>query len=304
MRQPIHIVTAGDVGVTWGIAAALGSLLNAVPAGIPFRATLIDGGLPEEVRSRLLQSYSRRPGAELNFVPFRWPEGCDAPALEGSRLTYARLFIPEFVHEECCLYIDADTVVRRDPCELFELAKVTPDAPVIAARNYPVSGYHAQLGRQSAQLVDGVRPDAPYFNAGVLMINLELWRQRDVARRCLELASKHQFISHDQDALNVFFHNQWSELPDRWNYQLYERTEFPATAALLHYSGRNKPWASGYPPVAREPFLNALAAAGFPDWRPEISLTTLLRNSPLRPVLSKAQYWARRSIGLSGVARR
>ncbi len=302
MTTPLSFLTSGDAGVTWGLIAAVGSLVEILPAGTPFNLTVLDGGFPAHVCERLAGQAARRhgPAARLDFVPFHWPSHCRAPALEGSLLTYARLFVADHLKDDFCVYFDTDIVFLENPAPLLDAARARPGHPVWAVPNYPDARFQHQIGRQSAALAAGSAADEPYFNAGFLVINIAEWRRRDALGSCLALAEQHQFISHDQDALNVFFRREWARLPSRWNHQLYERHDIPADAALLHYSGRNKPWHCGYPPAARRPFVHALAGAGWPDWRPKFDLRQYLRNSSLRPLLARAHYSLRKAAGLSG----
>jgi len=299
----LHFLLAADARLRWGLMAAIASICRTLPPGQRAKITVVDGGIPAEMVARLKAQFTDNT-KEIEFVPFRWPEGCEAPALEGSRLTYARLCAADLIDSDLCVYVDADIVVTGNLSSLFERAKSNMSVPVWAARNRPDDSFHSQLGRQSAELVAGIPPSELYFNAGLLVINLARWRELNVAKLAFELAAKHQFICHDQDALNVLFRGQWQELEERWNYQLIGRDSFPADTAVLHYSGRNKPWHSGYSRRLRAPFKEALKTAGWPRWRAPLNMTEWLRNSRLRPFLSRMQYRLRTARGLSGVERR
>jgi lipopolysaccharide biosynthesis glycosyltransferase len=237
------------------------------------------------------------------------------PELGGSLLAYARFLVTKFVDESHCFYFDTDTVFFESPAPLIAGARAEPSAPLWATRNFPVSDFAQQIGHQAPLIAEGppgdeagrdaeAAPPSLYFNSGVMLINVGEWRRRKIPDACIALVEKHQFVAHDQDALNCVLRGQWRELPERWNYQLYERHEWPADCALLHYSGRNKPWHCGYPSGARKPFRDALAAAGWPHWRPPTNFSQWLRNTRLRPVLAQAQYRARRAVGLEGIRRR
>lgn len=301
----VHLVTAGDGRVAWGVAGVVGSALAVLPVGRPARVTVLDGGIPAGMKERLRAAARRRgDDFQLEFRPFEWPEVRTAPALEGSWMTYARLAIPRLVGSTYCLYVDADTVLLADPAPLIAEAAAAPDVSLWAGRNYPNGSYRQQLARQSPELVEGIGEEEPYFNGGVQVINVQAWRAAGVAERALALAVRHRFIAHDQDALNVCFRGAWRELPERWNYQLYDRRTWPAGAALLHYSGRSKPWHCGYPAAAAAPYRAALATAGWPRWRARPDLTEWLRNSGLRPWLAQWQFRLRRLAGLDGIKRR
>jgi lipopolysaccharide biosynthesis glycosyltransferase len=299
----LNFLLAADGRIRWGLIAAIASICETLPKGQRAKITVVDGGIPADMITRLKQQFADGT-KEIDFVPFRWPVGCEAPALEGSRLNYARLFAAELIDSDVCVYVDADIVVTDNLSPLFERARADMSVPVWAVRNYPDHSFHAQLGRQSPELVAGIPSNEPYFNNGFMVINLARWRELNVAKLGFDLSAKYQFISHEQDALNVLFRGQWKELEERWNYQLYDRTTFPADLAVLHYSGRNKPWHCGYPRNARAPFKRALKAAGWPHWRAPWNLKEWLRNSRWRPFFSRMQYRLRRARGLEGIERR
>ena len=299
----LNFLLAADGRIRWGLMAAIASICETLPKTQRAKITVVDGGIPPEMVARLKSQFADGT-KEIELVPFRWPEGCAAPSLEGSRLNYARLFAADLINSDLCVYVDADIVVRSDLSPLFARAKAEMSVPVWAARNYPDASFHSQLGRQGADLVAGVPPNEPYFNNGFLVINLERWRELNVAKLGFDLSAKHQFISHEQDALNVLFRGEWKELEERWNYQLYDRTQFPADTAVLHYSGRNKPWHCGYPKNVHAPFKHALKIAGWPRWRASWNLEEFLRNSRWRPFFSRMQYRLRRARGLEGIERR
>lgn len=98
-----------------------------------------------------------------------------------------------------------------------------------------------------------------YFNSGVMLINLKLWRENKVSEKALdylvEMSSRIKL--HDQDAFNaVLVDKAWLPLPNYWNqrtskYQLMDSfklsnenifSERENELAILHYTGYSKPW--------------------------------------------------------------
>jgi len=94
-----------------------------------------------------------------------------------------------------------------------------------------------------------------YFNTGILIVNMQQWRTREIASRTLAIAGK--YVLYDQDALNVLGKNLWTNLPQQWN-QLTEYMPrashwfwflrlhriFPVTIpkGILHFISPTKPW--------------------------------------------------------------
>ncbi len=122
----------------------------------------------------------------------------------------------------------------------------------------------------------------PYFNAGVLLIDLERWRAADTEARLLAYAERHAHALrfHDQDVLNAVFRDAWRALDPRWNVQtsLYHPAWLaapsiarPARLAMrldpwiVHAFGPEKPWDAAYDGAARRRFLPLTADGGDAD---------------------------------------
>lgn len=62
-------------------------------------------------------------------------------------------------------------------------------------------------------------PGNKYFNSGLLLINLDYWRKEDVFEKALRITEEKMdvLLWHDQDILNILFHDCWKSLPYRWN---------------------------------------------------------------------------------------
>lgn len=88
---------------------------------------------------------------------------------------------------------------------------------------------------------------APYFNSGLLLIDVDAFLAQDVLGRCLALARAEpdKLVGLDQELLNAVLHGDWAELSPLWNWQ-YTRSsmlfEAMETAHLVHFIGGKKPW--------------------------------------------------------------
>ena len=192
------------------------------------------------------------------------------------RLLAERL-LPENIHK--ILYMDVDVVVDSSLRELdnYEFADYIGAAvvkDVVRESDY------------SRLKID--RALHKYFNAGIMLINLDYWRIHSVGRRCLDMLCNNTSISFmpDQDALNVVLEGKVDYLHPRYNCLLlfYMRDEFlvnrvekddlgqvreaAETPAIIHYVFQNKPWfRSGYLPK-KELWYKYLANSAWANYRP------------------------------------
>lgn len=163
--------------------------------------------------------------------------------------TYLRLFLQEQLPEEMdkVIYLDGDVVVRKDIQQLWNV-DVTGYA-LAAADDVPIFEHHRRLG---------LHEEVVYFNAGVMVVNLEYWRSKSASLRfqaCLE-QHKEKILFHDQDVLNMVFAYEKKIISPEWNVMdvLYasphlvpleylNRVIDPMkTPAIMHFAGGLKPW--------------------------------------------------------------
>lgn len=95
-----------------------------------------------------------------------------------------------------------------------------------------------------------------YYNSGVLLMNLDLIRQRVHAKDIYEYIREHVLLLPDQDVLNALYGKDIKTVPDQlYNFdarkgQTYETISFGEWTldwvikhtVILHYCGRHKPW--------------------------------------------------------------
>ncbi|WP_169579536.1 glycosyltransferase family 8 protein [Ruania albidiflava] len=148
-----------------------------------------------------------------------------------------------------CIYVDADSLVRRDPRAL--LSADLRGSVVGAALDY----FLPRLGDAVAPWERlGLNPEAEYFNSGVLLVDLEAWRREDVGSRVLAVCSverdyllaQGRWPQHDQFGLNVVLHEQWTRIDQTWNYLSEMEAADPA---IVHYCGGGKPDSATCRPV-------------------------------------------------------
>jgi lipopolysaccharide biosynthesis glycosyltransferase len=169
-----------------------------------------------------------------------------------SKVTYTRLLIPWVFPATVSrvLYLDADLLLLDALGPLWE---TDLDGAVVGAVSDEFMVPAINAGAPGSEGVPQVRD---YFNAGVLLIDLSLWRQKRVSEIALEYLRRHpQSPYSDQDALNVACDNLWTKLDPRWNFQHHPITgKFNQRISdlrpdqrpfIVHFVTARKPWYSG-----------------------------------------------------------
>jgi lipopolysaccharide biosynthesis glycosyltransferase len=169
--------------------------------------------------------------------------------------TYYRLLIPSLLPEEIhkVIYLDGDMIVRRPLDKLWNTDIEKYAVGVVTdmeedKHDYKRLGYDKSFG---------------YFNAGMLLINLDYWREHKLEDVFFKLIAEEpeRIILHDQDVLNITLHDQKLNLTKRFNvqsgflrkpeysglgnrYEEYKNDIIEAIKdpTIVHYTDKFKPW--------------------------------------------------------------
>lgn len=197
---------------------------------------------------KLRRSLTHFANYSLRFIKFSFPSDISLPLIAHYTIdTYTRLWIKEFFPKNVnrVLYLDADIVVVGSVAPLWS---ANLDGALLGAVNIPGS-------EQGVKLL-GLRHEDGYFNAGVLLIDIEQWRAIHAEEIVIDYIRKNpDRILYDQDALNACFHASTRRLDYRWNVirPFYrepiplplDRAEIEAIrrdARIIHFNGGSKPW--------------------------------------------------------------
>lgn len=215
-------------------------------------ATLADGGV------RLQQLDGDNP---FSHGPFASRHGS---------ATYLRLLLPARVlgRYRRMLYLDSDIVLNRPGLErLFSVDLC--GAAVGAVRD---NQQWRTPGRRVKEFETLGLPASAYFNAGLLLMDVERFVRHGVLEACLQRFAEqpHALFRHDQSLLNLVLKDRWTELSPVWNWQYTWSSRFFADLAdphLIHFIGPRKPWkdvAHELPARFRSAYATFLAQH-FPD---------------------------------------
>ena len=283
------------------LAAMLHSALAGLRPGWTITAHVVDAGLSATDRERLTDVVERHGST----IQWHQPLATGLAALPAwgrmTSTTYHRLLLPQLLPEGVsrAIWLDCDLLVTTDLVRLWETD--LGDCHLLAVRDSVVPLVSSRYGiRRWREL--GLRREAPYFNAGVMLLDVDRWREDDVGALAGDyLRQAPDAMFWDQEGLNAVLTGRWEELDPRWNRMASatpRRDTGGALAApwIVHFGGTLKPWrlperSSG----PRSLFYRHLDETPWAGWRPRWAPTTRAlgwyESSSLRDALYPAEPW-------------
>lgn len=208
-----------------------------------------------------------------------------------SLAAYYRLKLSDLLPKELhrVIYLDCDMIVTNSICPLWD---IDISGAAVAAVMDSLSFMPETFERLALPVED------KYFNSGLLLINLDYWRQENVFERALQITEEKSdvLLWHDQDILNILFHGCWKRLPYRWNVMNTLMRPFPyytpsmiqdidneiRNRVIVHYTCAWKPWI--YPcnnPLSFE-YYKYLALSPWKNYKPKASFVKRLKHNLMK----------------------
>ncbi|MBQ8426291.1 MAG: glycosyltransferase family 8 protein [Clostridia bacterium] len=157
-----------------------------------------------------------------------------------SKTTYFRMFIADMFPEyKKALYIDSDTVILGDVSKLYDTE--LGDKYVGACHEQAM--VQTEVYGNYVEQVMGIDRNN-YFNAGILVINCDMFRKAQVMEQFIDLLGVYNFVvTQDEDYLNVICHNKVCWVDPDWNVEVYGQILVQEEdIKILHYIMVAKPW--------------------------------------------------------------
>jgi lipopolysaccharide biosynthesis glycosyltransferase len=243
----IVIVTAADENYAHHLAVMMASIVAQNVSGSHITFYVLDGGLSNQSKARL-NLLKETHQLDIFYVYVDNNQFNHFPVTDYfTSTTYYRIGIPDFIDQSInkVLYLDCDIMARTD---LSDLWNINVSDVILAAVQDALSDARQELGFNNNRV---------YFNAGVLLINLNKWREQNISTAAAQFVSQNRTKWADQDALNVASGGNWLELPPKWNVQTamitgevhYSNSHFRSdelacainNPAIVHFTGRQKP---------------------------------------------------------------
>lgn len=237
-------------------------------------------GLSEEAMAQVRSVINIRDNVSIRFIDMSIYE---KEYLEGvipiqhylSIETDYRLFLATemFAEYERMIYLDCDTLVQGNIAELFDT-----DLEGKALGAVPEYSFRYQEYQQNPLFVEnepysirgyctkliGLQTLEDYFNAGLLLLDLKLFRKLTTIEDMMSVLTQKHFLMNDQDVLNHLIKGDYKHLDVEWNYlnayaffregnnkELKEKfgDVYRDEPKMIHYVGYKKPWKDGQVPL-------------------------------------------------------
>lgn len=290
-QRSLTVVYASDDRGVVPLGVAIYSLLSTASATTAYTVYVLSNGISQTNQARISKlavGNSARHAIRFlevaeTLASFDLPETDKWPVA-----AWSRVFIPNFLPDDhgLVLYCDIDTLACRDMQELFDTPLNGKSVGAVLEHvSHPNSHFNERLD---------IPLSCPgYFNSGVMLIDLDVFRKKNLVGRILEYAATHhdRLTCPDQDALNGALCEEIQPIHHRWNWHdgltrlilkrrrnsgmvrgapLEDAVEAALRPGILHYQGPNKPWRYNYR-IERRRYKKALVNSGFgsarlPGW--------------------------------------
>jgi lipopolysaccharide biosynthesis glycosyltransferase len=286
MVEPLAVVCAVSGRFAVPLAVMMRSLLVHLNPGRRVTFYVFESDLPPRDHERL-ESVASDEGASVVWLRADRSLLTGLPAADSLSI-YDRLLAGDAMPASLSkvLWLDADLLVMRDVGELWTLDM--DGAAALAVQDLAIPYVSSPLGLREWRAL-GLRADAPHFNSGVLVVDLETWRREEIGAKALHYlrSQRHSIAYYDQEALNAVLAGRWRAIDPRWNLiaSLAGRRCHPSSHLpeevyrravqdpwIFHFAGDWKPWTlphGGYP---YDLYFSYLDQTPWSGWRPRASL--------------------------------
>jgi lipopolysaccharide biosynthesis glycosyltransferase len=301
VTKHVAVACAANAAYAVPLAVMLRSAAKNLGDGYRLTAFVINDGLSEANRELISESLPPNAGVSWMEPPRK---SLDRVPLWGRMpiTTYYKMCIAEVLPEaiDRVVWLDCDMLVLDDITSLSQ----TPSLHTIAVQDSIVPTIGSRYGVAAAHEL-GLDETLPYFNAGMMVIDTESWRNDRIFNRALDYLRRFgkRVYFWDQEALNAVLAGKWKAASREWNWSPLTRYTDPngrsdgeeAIPSIIHFSGSVKPWTICNRATFTELWLSYLDETPWKHWRPPRTvkgrLLSWYSDSRLRHVTYPAERW-------------
>ena len=216
------------------LAVTLASILKNDRHGTKFNVYVLDTGISEANKAKISEL---KGNYEISFIPVSKEVFESFPSIYHLKtLNYARLLLPSLVNCSRILFLDCDLLVLDDLVEFYNTDFDDNYACAVHERLSDEPFIIRQIKKLEVQ---------NYFNAGVMLLNLDKMRADNIEEKSLKFAQEEpeKILLLDQCVLNHVFQDKVKFVDKKWNYQyklnVSKKMKKPS---IIHFVGKEKPF--------------------------------------------------------------
>lgn len=241
--------------------------------------------------------------ATLTVIPVTAEDiGCIKTDKRFGHYVYYRIFFYKFFPKDVStiLSLDVDMIINGDLSPIFE----TPlEEYALAACIDRIPTCKGILSKQQLDRY-GLDPEQSYYNAGMMLMNLDKMRIEDKGDQMLQVGLRDSTLGWlEQDLINIFYKGEIFTLPRRYNHATLKditNNEAGVDPVILHYLGARKPDHYKYEGEYLKKYWKYVVDRPEKSWMAKywIKRTLFLACCPLWRVPLKLFYWAKKYLRL------
>jgi lipopolysaccharide biosynthesis glycosyltransferase len=280
--DPIIVVCGVDNKYVMPLSVVIASALKNLNSEHEIIFYIIDGGIRPNNKKKLQKLFVQK-NSSLKFIqaPLNIIENLKESG-HFSRAAYLRLLIPDLLPNQYnkAIYLDSDLIVKGNLGDLWNIN--IGDNYLLAVPSLGIPYVSSNYGLSNYQKL-GISAKSKYFNSGVLVINLEKWRNNNISQKIINYIEQNEEITlwADQDGMNALLAGKWGELPAKWNktpeFNNYLEKDNPFSEqdfqnalhqpCIVHFASSVKPWNSTFKYPENDSFFDYLDTTPWSGWR-------------------------------------
>lgn len=242
--KSIPIFLSSDNNYAPFVATTIASICDNTKSFCDFY--ILDGGIEEKNKEKICKLKEQFNNFSIEFIKIDLEKEFSSIHYENcckhvSLSTYNRFLIPKLKPElKRILYLDVDIIVLGDISELYNQ---NLEGCMLGAVPEQISEKEIVVYKKILKL----SKNHNYFNAGILLIDLEQWISKDIMSKLfkIEIKRREDLLHADQDVLNICFNDKYKVLDFKYNYETNNNRELEQNRpdiVIRHFNTGIKPW--------------------------------------------------------------
>lgn len=218
------------------LCVTLASILKNDKHNTFFNIYVLDGGISDENKEKICKLKSFKPfNIEFIKIDISWFN--KFPVIYHLKaLNYARILLPSLLTCDKILFLDCDLLVLNDLTDFYNEDLEDKYACVVKERLSDESLFKIHIKKLGLK---------KYFNAGVMLLNLDKMRKDNIETQCFKFASEQpdKILFLEQCILNHIFQDNVKFISKRYNYQYnLNFSKKMKNPTIIHFVGKEKPY--------------------------------------------------------------